>query len=122
MIRFIMYLFGKEYENCKSCEILKKQLEFSNSEKRELLETLTRLVAPAPVAVAQSIKLENVKTYQGTFTRRRQALEREAARAKELKQSSPFIAKPDAPVTVKSVEDLEKELGVEDASQDRQAI
>jgi hypothetical protein len=41
-----MTLLGKNYETCKSCEVLKQQLEISNGEKAQLLDQLLNITKP----------------------------------------------------------------------------
>ena len=118
MIRFISHLLGKPYEVCKSCETLKQQLEFVNSEKRELLNTLISLVNPkvleSPATVIQPIQVS-----AGLFSRRRAAAEardRESARIEKL---SPNIGRSDIGNDIKSnsqttmtTEELEDSLAI----------
>lgn len=49
MLRALFALLGKEYEPCKSCEVLKQQLEVANREKHEILELTINLFKPAPM-------------------------------------------------------------------------
>ena len=121
MIRFITFLLGRQYEPCKSCEILKQQLEFVNAEKKELRETLLAIVKPQPqivqaVSSSQQIQIPAVST----FSRRRSILEsRDRETARTLKDSS-LIAKSDD--VVKQINNLEKELGVENETEEKERI
>lgn len=102
-------------KSCKSCEVLKQQLEIANSEKKELLEALLSIVKPAPVIVSETTKiLEPTDRKFTTFSKRRSALE-EASRQKANAEKSSLAAKSDNEQQ-KSIESLEKELGVVDAS------
>jgi hypothetical protein len=47
MIRLLTYLIGRrDYEPCKSCEVLKQQLQISNDEKDRLLNQLLDITKP----------------------------------------------------------------------------
>lgn len=117
MIRLLLHLLGKNgFEDCKSCETLKQQLEFAQAEKKELLDTLLKIVKPTIVEAPVQTLAPAVQTV-GLFTRRRAALEaadRESARVLRESQS---LGRPDG-VKVSSlskannIEELESELGI----------
>lgn len=108
-----MFLLNKPYETCKSCETLKEQLEFERSEKKQLTETLLNIIKPKTYEAAP-IELEPVAITGGTFARRRAALEaRDRAEAQILKDKK-FIGEPDRMVSSGTIEQLEKELGVQE--------
>ena len=46
MFRFITFLLGREYEECKSCVTLKEQLLFERDEKRRLTDVLLDIIKP----------------------------------------------------------------------------
>ena len=102
MLRFISFLLGKcSYESCKSCEILKQQLEISNNEKKELLDTLLNLMRPK-VVEQSPVELEPMKPKFTTFTRRRAALENASRVSAQLEKSN----------LAASTEELEREVGI----------
>lgn len=91
MFRFLAFLFGKEYEPCKSCEILKEQLIHynmennrlsqalidlakDNSERKELIDTVSSLIRPRDIR-AQNESARQLIPTAGVFSRRRSALE-----------------------------------------------
>jgi tRNA/tmRNA/rRNA uracil-C5-methylase (TrmA/RlmC/RlmD family) len=112
MIRFLCFIFNKPYETCKSCQTLKEQLAYERDEKRQLTETLLRIVSPK-IEVQQEIReIEPVIQTSGLFSRRRAALEaRDREEAKILKTST-NLGKPDD--KLKEIEKLETELGIEE--------
>ncbi len=60
MLRFICFLLGKQYEPCKSCEVLRNQLEIENHKNELLQSTLLDLVKPK-VFESSSIPVEPIK-------------------------------------------------------------
>lgn len=121
MIRFLSFLFNKPYEPCKSCETLKQQLEFERSEKKELLDTILRIVNPK-VVEAPAVEMTPVNVTTGSFTRRRAILEQKDREEARIKKQSPFLASEDkvtiagnTSITATSdIDKLEKELGIEE--------
>jgi len=116
LIRLFLRFFGiKDFEQCKSCETLKQQLEFERAEKQQLINTLVEIVHPKPPIVEQPPQmLTQIPMGATTFTRRRAALEAlERANAKILGEKR-FVKEPDSQQTAKEIETLEKELGVEE--------
>lgn len=111
MLRFISFLLGKpHYEPCKSCEDLRNQLKMVNEEKRQLLDHLLDLTKPK-VHEVPSTPIEPVVRRAIPWDVRRRTLEanaREQARA--IRESQVMEGQ-------KSTEELERELGVDDASQ-----
>jgi len=121
MIRLFLHLFKiKDYESCKSCETLKSQLDFANTEKKELLETLLLLTKPVVVTQTPEVKILNPLQQAGsTFARRRGILEDMHKKKEDTIKNSPFIAKPDdvAPkvhITQENISEMEKKLGLAD--------
>lgn len=117
MIRLLLHLLKvKDYENCKSCETLKQQLDLANHEKRELTETLLQIMKPTIVAPAPELKVSRpIEAVGGTFGRRRSILENMHKTQKEITRNSPFIAKPDTgprEITTESINDMETKLGL----------
>lgn len=116
MFRFISFLLGKQYEECKGCEVLKQQLYIVNDEKRQLTQTIIDIVKPKPPAIQQVISGASAPIPAvASFSRRRAAREaRDREEAKALRDS-PFIAKPDDindKIIDNAVEKLEKELNL----------
>jgi len=126
MTRFILALFGKSYESCKSCEILKQQLEYERSEKQMLLETLTSLLKPQIIVAQGTIELKPITSRFQMFSKRRVELEKADAERARIERSSVHIAKSDdelknsnklneaKEIKTRTVDDLEKELGIEE--------
>lgn len=109
---------------CQSCEILKVQLEVANREKQQLLQAL--LPKPMQTPTASENNLEPIRGRHVPFNVRRQILESEsrreavlmAAKQKEMTEVPKDISVKTAisvPAQNQSIEDLEKELGVESA-------
>lgn len=113
-----MFLFGKEYEPCKGCEILKQQLEasrlmiqYETDRNTELTHSIMELIKPKVPEVSQA-ELHPIRTAAAPFSKRREHLEQmERERARVIKQS-PHLGRPDA--SVDKVEQLESELGIEE--------
>lgn len=116
MIRLLMFLLGKEYETCKSCETLKLQLKLANEEKERLTETLLGLIQPK-LFEAPPQEIQNFKPVALTWSRRKAELEMQD-RIKASAMNSPYRAKPDDTLNKinenkpQTVEEIEKELGV----------
>lgn len=106
MIRFLMFLLGKQYETCKSCDTLKQQLALANEEKKELTDTLLSLLKPK-VYEATPVELQNNSITATTFSKRRAALEARSREEARILSLSKNIGRPDG------VEKLEQELGIE---------
>jgi len=124
MIRFLMSLFGKDYNPCRSCELLSEQLEYERAQNKEMLETLTSLLKPVPI-INQIQESRPLSPRGITFTKRRAELEKQDREKARIEKTSPYIAKPDNEVkkdepktTTKTVEQLEMELGVVDSESD----
>ena len=112
MIRLLLRLFNiRDYEVCQSCQTLKEQLAFERAEKRELTDTLIRIINPKAIE-QPPIELQPVLQTSGLFSRRRAAMEaRDREEARILNQSK-NLGQPDD--KFKEIEKLETELGVED--------
>lgn len=120
MIRLLMFLLGRnDYEPCKGCETYKAQLEISNIEKRELYETLLKLVKPEVIHTASPTLVNPVEQFT-TFSKRRAHLENSLKVAKETRERSPFLAKvddksdvqPTTAVTSETINEMETKLGL----------
>ena len=108
-----MQLLGKPYEPCKSCGILKVQLELANAERERLVNSIINLIKPNEIKIEDKV-LEPVKPKSIAWRERKRMLEEDsrsqAAAVRSLKEFSDKANK-------NSIENLEKELGIdEDAS------
>lgn len=114
MIRLLLRIFGiKDYEVCASCETLKQQLLLVNAEKKELTETLVRMINPK-VVQSPTMHVPNFKSAGATFSQRRAKLEEQFSAAKEVRERSPFIAQPTGKtdITPESIEEMKEKLGL----------
>ena len=119
MIRFIAWLLGKEYYDkpCRSCRVLQEQLEYERSQNKEMLETLTSLLKPAPITLSSTASTP-VGPKGMLWSRRRAELERQDRESIRVKTSSPVIGRPDKDISeptaepIKTIDQLEFELGV----------
>lgn len=96
---------------CQSCETLKLQLEIANYEKKELLSTILSFSKPPEIAPAQPLDMEKVKPKLMTWNVRKQMLEAEDRAAAALL----------AEQRKKSIESLEKEVGIKEEVKNAQA-
>jgi hypothetical protein len=111
-------LFGiRDFEVCASCETLKQQLEFERAEKKQLTDTLLSIVHPK-VIEQPVVELNPVIQTSGLFSRRRAALEERGRQEAKIIKEAKHLGQPDALKNVanvaKDVENLEKELGIEE--------
>lgn len=126
MIRFLSFIFGKPYEPCKSCETLKEQLIFERDQVTRLTNTLLSIVKPKEVEQAP-VEIAPVAQSSALWTRRRAALEEKDRQEAFIIAQAKHLAKQDQPIhqsnnpratgvitNIQSVEQLEKELGVEE--------
>lgn len=119
MIRLLCFLLGKPYETCKSCETLKEQLAFANAEKKQLTEVLLNIIQPK-VTESAPVEINQIAQTSALFSRRRAALEQRDREEAMLQKTSKHLGQPDDkmklvnPDAGKSVESLEKELGIEE--------
>lgn len=106
MIKQLLYKwFGLEELPCNTCEVLREQLANSERERRELLN---RLLEPSRAEPPSTIA-ERPEPIQPQFTPwrvRQQMLEAEDRKKAQLMRDKN-----------EEIENLEKELGVKDASQ-----
>ena len=103
-------MLGKPYETCKSCETLKQQLEISNMEKRDLMNTILNIVRPQTFE-SSPVELEHVKPMFTLWSKRRAVLEESEKVKTRIIKDSPNVAKTDDEISK-----LEQELGVEGES------
>lgn len=89
MIRFIAFLLGKQYEPCKGCEILKHQLELSNHEKEQLVNTILNVVKPNVIPAAP-VEYNPLPTKTSWDQRRRflEAEDRKVAQARAAQEKA----------------------------------
>lgn len=115
MIRFLMFLFGKQYETCKSCDTLKAQLAIANSEKKELTDTLLGLLKPR-VYEQTPTELQPMRSTAITFSKRRDMIEAAKREEARIAKASPLIGKPDNQQgeQVRAIETLEQEVGIDE--------
>lgn len=123
MFRFISFLLGRTWEPCISCENLKEQLEFERSEKRLLIDTLVAIVKPKEVE-APPVEINQIAQSSSLFSRRRAALEERDRQEAKILSEKKFVGIPDnlrkndiisgVKNTYKELEQLEKELGIEE--------
>ena len=110
MIRLLLRLFNiRDYEVCQSCETLKQQLAFERDEKRQLTETLLRIVNPKVYESAAPIELNPIVATSGLFGRRRAAAEERDRQEAKILTEAKHLGKPD---NLKDINKLEDELGV----------
>jgi hypothetical protein len=99
--------FGLTPLSCLTCEVLRDQLDKSEGERRELLTRLLEKDKPEPSPV-QTVEPKAIQPQFIPWRVKQQMLEAEdRQRAKLVKDKA------------KEIEDLEKELGVKDASEVR---
>ena len=119
MLRLFLRLFNiRDYEDCKSCETLKQQLDYSNKQNKELMDNLLNLTKPTVIVPQPEVKfLDQIPKVGATFTRRRGILEDMHRKTREVLQTSPHVASPDGMsvknITPASIEALEAQLGIE---------
>lgn len=121
MIRFLLRLFGiTDFEPCKGCEVLKTQLEIANQERADLLSTIMSLVKPEVIQSSPTV-IKPVISKGIPWGIRKKGLEekdREEMRIKlEQDALNSRLNRPNETIT-----NLEKELGVEDASEIGQTV
>lgn len=104
-MNFLHWLF-----NCKTCEELRKQIDYEREVNKDLVQTLKEIVAPKQVINQVTVDPENVRKQGISWNKRRAELERNAMQAAMIMRTSNHIAKPD--MKVQTVEELEKELGI----------
>lgn len=100
MLRLIYHYFGMD--SCKSCETLRAQLEIANHEKSQLLDRLLKLSEPE--VVHAPITFAPPKPKARTWDMQRKTLEEQDVVASK---------------TLKSIEQLEKELEIK-SSEDKE--
>jgi hypothetical protein len=90
--------------HCESCDVLQKQLEISNYEKKQLLEHILDFTKPRAEEVRITKEIDPIKPKAIPFSVRREMLEKEdRVRAEILKQKE---------AELQSIEALEREVGI----------
>lgn len=132
MIRLLLRLLNiRDFEVCQSCEVLKQQLAITNAEKKELTETILSLVQPK-IIQTPNVQVPAFENNAKRFGQRRAELERQHAARNDVRDRSPFIAKPSnlqasslhpsespierstSPVISETIEAIESKLGLND--------
>lgn len=95
MLRFIAFLFGKHWDSCESCLVLKEQIKRLEAQNHQLLDRLLKLSEPEiipqnPIPVPQKPRIANWNAAKK---------EMEAQDRKTLE-------------TLKKIEETEKSLGM----------
>ena len=126
MLRFILRIFGiRDFEPCQSCENLKEQLRYERETNFRLTDTIVKIVSPKVVEAAP-VEINQVQQSSALFSRRRAELEKKDRAEALIIAQKRHVAMPDDIVkeysisdeknkvmSSLSVEQLEKELGVE---------
>jgi hypothetical protein len=115
LIRFISFLLGKEYEECKSCSTLKEQLNFEREEKKRLTDTLLGIIQPKAFE-APSIELSPIPHTSALFSKRRAALEEQSRQEAKILRERKHIGSSDITrhnEAVENIEKLENELNIQ---------
>lgn len=98
---FFRKLFKLPEAHCESCDVLQKQLEIANYEKKQLLEHILDFTKPKAEEKTITREIEPIRPKAIPFSVKRQMLEAEdRARAEILKKQQ------------EDIEHLEKELGI----------
>jgi uncharacterized protein YdcH (DUF465 family) len=129
MFRLLTHLLGKPFEECKSCETLKQQLEYERAEKIRLTDTLLGILQPKAVPAAP-VEINPIHQTSGLFSRRRAALEARDRESAKILAEKKYVAVPDKSEAIEyritqvkqnieapsddAVEKLERELGLDE--------
>ena len=103
--------FGLPVPICQTCEILRDQLDESNRERKELLHRLLENGKPEPLPPPNVEELKPIQSQFVPWRVKQQILETEDRRAAQLMKDR-----------TKEIADLEKQLGVNNASEVGQTI
>lgn len=117
--RILEKLFGlqaEEVQLCESCETLKSQLAITNEQNRQLLRSLLELTNPKPAAPVETKEIQPITNKYVPWRVRQQMLE-EADRAKAaiIRRREDEIADIKKQSEIIKIEELEQELGVNNA-------
>lgn len=111
MIRLLLRIFHiYDYEVCYSCETLKQQLQYEREEKKQLIETLLKIVSPKLVETPAPIEINQIAQSSALFSRRRAAMEIRDKEEARIIAEKKHIGMPDS---LRELEKLESELGIE---------
>jgi hypothetical protein len=109
---------------CRTCEILEKQIEYERARSLELTTTITSLLKPAPIILQEKPETIVPTSVATSWSRKRAALEQRDRLQASLNKNDKLQAKPDDEIketkinpsaSQKSIEQLEKELGIVDS-------
>lgn len=112
---------------CRTCEILEKQIEYERARSLELTTTITALLKPAPIILQEKPETIVPTTVATSWSRKRAALEQRDRLQANLNRNDKLQAKPDEELkkeefnkpnpsaSQKSIDQLEKELGIVDS-------
>lgn len=111
MIRFLCYLFGWEYEPCKTCEVLKQQLAVAQGDNAKLVDSIISIAKPETYETGTTSPIELTPRAIGMPSRQRAFYEaRDRKTVEDIKRHSSVIGKADDPKD--KVDELEEELGI----------
>lgn len=101
---FFRKILRLDEPHCESCDVLQKQLEIANYEKKQLLEHILDFTKPAVIEPPATRNIEPITPKTVPFSVKRQMLEQEdRVKAEILKQKEQEL---------KDIESLEKEVGL----------
>lgn len=126
-MRWLMFLFGKDYEPCKTCEMLRSQLAIANTANRDLHLLLVDIFKPkvelpentvndtTPFrprmlpsrrrAIAEENERRNMDLLMNSKNIARESIENKELKEEEKKSEIPIIQP-------KTIEELEQELAI----------
>jgi len=105
MVRLVLRLLKiKDYEPCKSCEVLKQQLDIVNQERADLLATIMGLVKPEVVQQQITTVMPTDRKALPWAQRKKILEEEDRARARVLGE------------VTRKIETVEKEVGLDESS------
>lgn len=109
MFRFISLLMGKNYESAE-IQLLREQIRFLQEQNEELLHTLIDRTKPEIRPIESAPEPIKPKFVPWSHTQRSLELRDRLRFNEQMKRNNPDIAN--------KIDDLEKELGVDDAKSD----
>lgn len=131
MIRFIMHLFGKVYEPCKTCEVLREQLEHERAIQREMFAAFNDLVKPNRAPEVQNTITGMVPAARPFIlpSKIKSELERVDRERARVEKTSIHLAIPDdkpkptvSKEALNDINKLEAELGLDGENEDASRI
>ena len=97
MIRFISFLLGKKYEPCRSCDVLKEQLEYERLNNAELMKTILNIVKPQVVEQPPIQEIAPVAQSSMLWSKKRAILEAKSREDAKILNEGNHLGKPDDP-------------------------